>query len=51
MSEYTSVIKAMLAYFEMQPAELIAEWKLLTDEDKAEFGKMLTEIGYTFDTK
>lgn len=45
---FSSIVKAMLDYFEMTSSELIREWKELTDEDKLEFDKMLRAEGYTF---
>lgn len=46
-SKPVSLVKALVNYFEMTPTELMADFKKLTDKDKADFRKMLTELGYT----
>ena len=46
---FTSSIKAVLAFFEMTPGELVAEWKQLTADDKTEILEGLTTLGYTWD--
>lgn len=44
----SSIVKAMLHFFGMTSAELIREWKQLSDEERGFFARELRREGYDF---
>jgi hypothetical protein len=50
MPQFESFTKALRAYFEMDGSTTIKEYKELSEKDKVEYSKMLTEVGYEHPT-
>jgi hypothetical protein len=46
--EFPTFIKALMAFFSMTPAQMIAEWKPLDAADKEWFQGALREQGYSW---